>query len=102
MKARPFVLALREYYRQRSEEKRGTVRDAQPTEEQSNAPLPPDDEDDWALEWISVTRLQAIAEAFDDDGSGFITTAEVNNLTSSRPSNWRRVANISYRSLRPS
>ena len=63
---------------------------------EENVTLPPEDDDEWALEWISVSRLQAIVEAFDDDGSGFITVAEVNNLTSSRPPGWRCANNISH------
>ena len=27
------------------------------------------EQDEWALEWINVTRLQPIVEAFDDDAS---------------------------------
>ena len=49
------------------------------------------DEDAWALEWINVNRLQAIAEAIDDDSSGFITISEINQFTRSRPQNWRCV-----------
>ncbi len=49
------------------------------------------DQDEWALQWININRLQAIAEAFDDDASGFITIAEVNSLTASRPKEWRWV-----------
>lgn len=43
----------------------------------------------WTLEWITITRLQSIMEAFDDDGSGFISVAEANRLTTSRPHDWR-------------
>ena len=42
------------------------------------------EEDEWALDWINLSRMQAIAEAFDDDGSGFVTVAEVNQFTASR------------------
>ena len=49
------------------------------------------DEDEWALEWINTVRLQAIMEAFDDDGSGLITIAEVNHFTASCPKDWRCV-----------
>ena len=38
-----------------------------------------------------MNRLQSIAEAFDDDSSGFVTIAEVNQFTSSRPKDWRYV-----------
>ena len=82
VKARHFVLALRDYYRQHVEDKK-----RKPHGEE-NIPRIADD-DEWALEWITINRLQAIAEAFDDDASGFITIAEVNHFTSSRPKDWR-------------
>ena len=47
------------------------------------------EQDEWTLEFINVTRLQAIIEAFDDDASGFITVAEANAFTTARPENWR-------------
>ena len=47
--------------------------------------------DEWTLEYINVTRLQAIIEAFDDDASGFITVGEANAFTTSRPKDWRFV-----------
>ena len=59
-------------------------------EDEEKAPLILD-QDEWALEWITIRRLHAIAEAFDDDASGYITIAEVNNFTTSRPLEWRQV-----------
>ena len=59
-------------------------------EDKEKAPLI-SDQDEWALEWITVRRLRAIAEAFDDDASGYITIAEVNSFTTSRPLGWRYV-----------
>lgn len=47
--------------------------------------------DAWAITFVDLAWLQPISEAFDDDASGFITTAEVNRFTSSRPANWRFV-----------
>ncbi len=52
------------------------------------------DGDEWALEYINLNRLQAITEAFDDDGSGFVTIAEVNQFTASCPDDWRYVTPI--------
>ena len=48
--------------------------------------------DDWALDYISVTWLQPIMEAFDDDGSGYVTIAEINQFTDSMPKDlgWRQ------------
>ena len=43
----------------------------------------------WALKYINVGRARVILEAFDDDVSGFVTVSEVNNLTQSRPRDWR-------------
>ena len=41
--------------------------------------------DDWAYHYISVAWLQPIMEAFDDDGSGYITVTEVNRFTETMP-----------------
>ncbi|KAI1783149.1 hypothetical protein LXA43DRAFT_904186 [Ganoderma leucocontextum] len=81
VKARHFVLALRDYYRQQIERKR-KVAHGDPAVSRVA------DQDEWALEWININRLQAIVEAFDDDASGFITIAEVNYFTASRPKEW--------------
>jgi len=45
--------------------------------------------DEWALVYLNALKAQAISEAFDDDASGFITVAEVNSFTTSRPLDWR-------------
>ena len=45
----------------------------------------------WALQFVNVTRLQPILEAIDDDTTGFITIAEMNRFTSSKPDDWRLV-----------
>lgn len=88
VKARHFVLALRDYFRQQMEDKK---RRLQVGEQISRVNV----QDEWAVEYITINRLQAIAEAFDDDGSGFITIAEVNQFTSSRPKDWRYVSTSS-------
>lgn len=72
MKARHFVLALRDYYRSGEE-----------------MAMRATEQDEWALEYINDNTMQAIVEAFDDDASGFITVAEVNHFTASRPIEWR-------------
>ena len=48
-------------------------------------------EDDWAIPYTAVKWLQPIVEAFDDDGSGYITIAEINRFTKSKPNelDWR-------------
>lgn len=49
--------------------------------------------DDWAFQYISLAWLQPIMEAFDDDGSGYITVAEINKFTEAMPASlkWRYV-----------
>ncbi|KAM5530344.1 hypothetical protein V8D89_015985 [Ganoderma adspersum] len=83
VKARHFVLALRDHYLQHVKRKRETPH----TDDVKSRVA---DGDEWALEWININRLQAIIEAFDDDASGFITVAEVNEFTTtpSRPAEW--------------
>lgn len=72
VKARHFVLALRDYYRDKwRSQKEGSECDI------------------WTLEYLDVSSLQSVRQAFDDDASGFITVAEVNAFTSSRPVDWR-------------
>ena len=79
-KARHFVLALRDYFRERMEEQKRSDSLETPRIKEH---------DEWALEWINVTRLQPIVEAFDDDASNFITVTEANDFTTSRPRDWR-------------
>lgn len=47
--------------------------------------------DNWALRYVGVSYLHSIMEAFDDDGSGYITISEVNAFTRGLPSalGWR-------------
>ncbi|KAJ7181616.1 hypothetical protein C8R43DRAFT_969666 [Mycena crocata] len=72
VKTRHFVMALRDYYQEKwaHDAEAKAISDA------------------WALAHINVVRLQPISEAFDDDASGFVTVAEVNTFTASRPLDW--------------
>ena len=47
------------------------------------------EQDEWALTYLDVRWLQPIRESFDDDASGYITVAEVNTFTNTRPPSWR-------------
>lgn len=49
-------------------------------------------DDRWALEYISIPRMQPLLEAIDDDASSFVTITEINNFTQARPGYWRSVA----------
>ncbi|KAJ7771114.1 hypothetical protein DFH07DRAFT_241844 [Mycena maculata] len=75
IKSRYFIMTLRDLYTERGDSP------------DSSAPQT-DSADDWALTYLSVSRLQSISEAFDDDASGFVTVAEANTFTSSRPLDW--------------
>lgn len=46
-------------------------------------------QDDWALEYITISRIQLLLEAFDDDASSLVSVAEVNAFTTARPKDWR-------------
>ena len=73
VEARPFVMALRDYYVERAAENPGSLTRS----------------DGWALQYINMGRVPSIREAFDDDSSGFVTVNEANHFTQSRPLNWR-------------
>jgi hypothetical protein len=87
VKARHFVLALRDYYLEKLASEPGGVPDMAHigTSAINNSTNP----DAWAIKYIDVMWVQPILEAFDDDASGFITISEVNRFTSSRPVDWR-------------
>ena len=49
--------------------------------------------EEWALEYLGLSWLRPLMEAFDDDASGYVTITEVNNLIEMRPESlaWRYV-----------
>ncbi|KAJ6618743.1 hypothetical protein B0H10DRAFT_1794829 [Mycena sp. CBHHK59/15] len=77
VKSRHFVMALRDYYQEGAEES-----------DTPAAAVKKRNADDWTLAYLNVSRLQSISEAFDDDASGFVTVAEANTFTTSRPLDW--------------
>lgn len=83
VKARLFVMTLRDHFREKVQEIKLDAA-AGSSKEQLRT-------DDWALDYISVTWLQPIMEAFDDDGSGYVTIAEINQFTDAMPKDlgWR-------------
>ncbi|KIP05842.1 hypothetical protein PHLGIDRAFT_483430 [Phlebiopsis gigantea 11061_1 CR5-6] len=42
----------------------------------------------WALQYISISRIQPLLEAFDDDASSLVSISEVNEFTIARPKDW--------------
>ncbi|KAF9259884.1 hypothetical protein L218DRAFT_1003250 [Marasmius fiardii PR-910] len=53
-------------------------------------------EDLWLLQFITISRIQPLIEAFDEDGSSLITVNEVNAFTKSRPEGWSLPKWIAY------
>ena len=84
VKARHFVLALRDYYLEKLTSETSGVSDMTPSAISISI-----NSDEWAIKYIDVLWVQPILEAIDDDASGFITVNEVNRFTSSRPVDWR-------------
>jgi hypothetical protein len=81
------VLALRDHYLEKLATEAPTIRGVSAATVGSSR-----NPDAWAINFIDVTRLQPIMEAFDDDASGFITITGVNRFTSSRLVHWRSVS----------
>ena len=90
VKARHFVLSLRDYYVEKNETQKHQARAN--TNDPSNKEPDILGEDEWALIYLDVPYLQPISEAFDDDGSGYVTIAEINQFTDSMPKDlgWRQ------------
>ncbi|KAH8814565.1 hypothetical protein DL96DRAFT_1471885, partial [Flagelloscypha sp. PMI_526] len=112
VKARHFILALHDhclpllfhYYLILTPFFSSTVNDKLKEEldkpAEDNPPAPEQDEGDasdpmeardldmWALNFLTVTHVQSILEAIDDDGTGFITVKEVNEFVRGRPQGW--------------
>lgn len=92
MKTRHFVMTLRDYFYDKWNTQRVHAQNpsSNPEGEEPKSPVTAISKaDEWALEYLSVVRLQPISEAFDDDASGFVTVNEVNAFTTSRPLGWR-------------
>ncbi|KAL1665575.1 hypothetical protein GGF50DRAFT_87903 [Schizophyllum commune] len=58
----------------------------------ADVPQAVDDDDNdteqWAISVFTMLTVQPISEALDDDGTGFVSTLEINTFTSSRPKEW--------------
>ncbi|KAG6905493.1 hypothetical protein DXG01_002381, partial [Tephrocybe rancida] len=109
VKARHFVLALRDYYLggshlpSASSDVQSSASSSYPqqllsppltSEEALNEPSSyfpaqsSDADSAWAIAYVNVSYLQALSEAIDDDGSGFVNVREVNEFTTTRPQGW--------------
>ncbi|TDL25410.1 hypothetical protein BD410DRAFT_766024 [Rickenella mellea] len=103
VKARHLVLALHDHYLDQYEnasaygETSLEVVPPSPTvshaeSEATDAPIDhafalgqPPEADKWCLQFLSIQNVSPIAEAIDDDVSGFIKIAEVNNFSNDKP-----------------
>ncbi|PBK78928.1 hypothetical protein ARMSODRAFT_1011450 [Armillaria solidipes] len=105
-KARDLVLALRDYYYSRNQfalarQMRETASPTITAENDSEASHISDAivqpaNDQWALPYINLLRIQPLMEAFDDDVSGFVTINEANALCAGRPGNWSLLHWMAY------
>ncbi|KAI5822422.1 hypothetical protein K523DRAFT_256964, partial [Schizophyllum commune Tattone D] len=62
----------------------GRTRSASPADTEDEV----GDDEQWAIDAFTMLAVPPISEALDDDGTGFISTREVNDFTSSRPADW--------------
>ncbi|KAH7099932.1 hypothetical protein BKA62DRAFT_673164 [Auriculariales sp. MPI-PUGE-AT-0066] len=116
VKARHFIVAVQDYFLQKyskeDEETDAAIRDAYdggsrpltpaPMSAISDGPPPSailtkaiearvvqrELQDRWAIEYITLTRVRPVLEAFDDDASGWISVKEANVFTSGRPQDY--------------
>ncbi|KAJ7131765.1 hypothetical protein C8R43DRAFT_895670, partial [Mycena crocata] len=101
VKARHFVLALNDYYTEKFSnndmiaEAQSNAGSAPPSPtspafaEAVDAGVEVKPKDDrWALDYVNVAHVQAILEAVDDDGTGFVSIREANDFAVSRPEGW--------------
>ncbi|KAK0466691.1 hypothetical protein IW261DRAFT_1683432, partial [Armillaria novae-zelandiae] len=110
VKAKHLILALRDYFTDRL---KAPTRSSSPTSMLSpffetgspiKSPISPDHFslrrkfDQWTLAYLSISHLQPILEAVDDDATGFITIKEINTFTNikSRPQDWTLLQWIAY------
>ncbi|KAF5346696.1 hypothetical protein D9756_010366 [Leucocoprinus leucothites] len=109
VKARHFVLALRDYFTDQF-----SVNTPRPNDLIIQIPMPETainadnhlmrftaskpilHQDLWALQYINVSHLNAILEAIDDDGTGFISIKEVNTFSNERPNGWGLLTWIAF------
>ncbi|EKM49057.1 uncharacterized protein PHACADRAFT_188983, partial [Phanerochaete carnosa HHB-10118-sp] len=112
-KARSLVLSLREYFAERhranTQKERQALKDIHEIVASSGEPdstkvqeiaqvtsrdiLP---EDEWALEYITISRIQPLLEAFDDDASSLVSVSEVNAFSNARPKDWSLAKWMAY------
>ncbi|KAJ3559705.1 hypothetical protein NP233_g11198 [Leucocoprinus birnbaumii] len=97
VKARHFVLALRDYFIDQfniatvatvSEDLTNIGLLTPPPDVTACATEPVAGNDQWTLDYINVGNVQPIIEVIDDDGTGFISIKEANTFAAERPKGW--------------
>jgi hypothetical protein len=101
IKAKHLVMALHDHFSERGHHAPSPVsespQDSTPVSETGPITPRPEisstsaDNETWALQYITVRRVQPLIEAIDDDVSSFVTVSEVNVFTSAAPEGWRCV-----------
>ena len=91
MKAKHLVMALRDHFAEKYQS--ALARNCGSAHEGDSSDVHKlQTEDEWALQYITALKVQAVQplmEALDDDVSSFVTVAEVNAFTAARPKDWR-------------
>ena len=82
---RQFVPGLLNYFCERFDQAKGVENGTTPTMPTQQL----SGQDEWTLEYITVSTVQPIIEVFDDEAAGFVRVNQVNEFTSARPKNWR-------------
>ncbi|KAI0692702.1 hypothetical protein BC835DRAFT_1416357 [Cytidiella melzeri] len=78
VKARPFVMTLRDHFSEKAQ-------NSAPVANPETSTIAEKSTDSWARQYVDVKYLQPIMDAIDDDGSGHVTITEVNRLTEQLP-----------------
>jgi hypothetical protein len=85
VKSKSLVLALRDHF----VEKARPLLQIEGPKTSTDSTQRKDMDDMWTLQYLTVIQAQPLLEALDDDFSSYVTIAEINSFTSSRPENWR-------------
>ncbi|KAI0369608.1 hypothetical protein BV20DRAFT_945606 [Pilatotrama ljubarskyi] len=107
VKAKHLVMAIRDHFAEQSQAALAVIRDLTEDSDPQSAALTVSEiaevsrratpnEDAWALGYITVSRVQPLIEAIDDDVSSFVTVSEVNAFTSARPAGWSLPRWVAY------
>ncbi|KAI0355808.1 hypothetical protein OH77DRAFT_1539828 [Trametes cingulata] len=107
VKATHLVMAIRDHFAEESQAALAVIRDLTEGSDPQSAAVTVSEigevarratysEDAWALQYITVSRVQPLIEAIDSDVSSFVTVSEVNAFTSARPAGWSLPRWIAY------